>query len=76
METSGEGWEACYDLPQAGDVYDVQLQDDTEGEEASDTKHLEECPACGGFNIEHLGTLGTREHYRCRSCGAVFSPND
>lgn len=31
-----------------------------------------ECPACGGPG-SHLGTLGTREHFRCRNCGADFS---
>lgn len=30
------------------------------------------CSICGG-DLVPLGTLGAREHYRCRSCGAGFS---
>lgn len=30
------------------------------------------CPACGGEG-GLLGTLGTRNHYRCRQCGAEYS---
>lgn len=30
------------------------------------------CPLCYGPGV-HLGTLGYREHYRCRNCGADFS---
>lgn len=32
------------------------------------------CPECGGPGM-HLGTLGRREHYRCRNCGLGFSEN-
>jgi tRNA(Ile2) C34 agmatinyltransferase TiaS len=31
-----------------------------------------DCPACGGA-AAFLGTLGQREHFRCRACGADFS---
>jgi len=30
------------------------------------------CPACSGEGIL-LGSLGAREHFRCRACGADFS---
>ncbi len=28
----------------------------------------EQCSMCGG-ELSHMGTLGNREHYRCRACG-------
>jgi hypothetical protein len=34
------------------------------------------CPACGTENqrdTSHLGRLGDRDHYRCRSCGITYS---
>jgi len=30
------------------------------------------CPVCGGPGVE-LGTLGNRQHFRCRNCGMDFS---
>lgn len=33
------------------------------------------CPMCGG-NGESMGTLGTKEHFRCRDCGMDFSNED
>jgi len=30
------------------------------------------CPACGGQGA-HLGSLGRREHFRCRDCGMDYS---
>ena len=30
------------------------------------------CPECGGPG-KFIGTLGTREHFRCRDCGMDFS---
>lgn len=29
------------------------------------------CPMCGGEG-QHLGTLGTLDHFRCRACGWTF----
>jgi len=31
------------------------------------------CQACGGNRIEHLGDLGARSHFICKSCGMSFS---
>jgi hypothetical protein len=31
------------------------------------------CPACSGQRVEHLGTLGTRDHFICKGCGMSFS---
>jgi len=31
-----------------------------------------ECPVCGGPGM-YLGSLGNKEHFRCRNCGAEFS---
>ena len=31
------------------------------------------CPACGARVPTFLGTLGRREHYRCRDCGLTYS---
>lgn len=45
---------------------------------ADDPYHTGErvsCPACGGEGT-HLGTLGKREHFRCRDCGWTFSDQD
>jgi transposase-like protein len=33
------------------------------------------CPVCGGPGME-LGTLGNRQHFRCRNCGMDFSRHD
>jgi transposase-like protein len=33
----------------------------------------EGCPACGGFEFIKLGSLGDREHFKCRGCGAMLS---
>jgi predicted RNA-binding Zn-ribbon protein involved in translation (DUF1610 family)/transposase-like protein len=30
------------------------------------------CPVCGGPGV-YMGTLGSRDHYRCRNCGIDFS---
>src|ERR1039458_462056 len=30
------------------------------------------CPTCGGEG-QHMGTLGHRDHFRCRNCGMDFS---
>jgi hypothetical protein len=31
------------------------------------------CPACQGGSYEHLGCLGTSDHFLCRGCGMSFS---
>lgn len=31
-----------------------------------------QCGVCGGPGV-YLGTLGTRDHYRCRMCGLMWS---
>ena len=31
------------------------------------------CQACGGDRVEHLGTLGSRDHFMCKGCGMSFS---
>jgi transposase-like protein len=30
------------------------------------------CEICSG-DVQHMGTLGSRFHYRCRNCGLEFS---
>lgn len=37
------------------------VEDDCEG-----------CPMCGGQGMP-FGTMGTREHFRCRQCGMTYS---
>lgn len=37
-----------------------------------DTPETPTCPQCGGQG-NFLGTLGTRDHFRCRQCGWEFS---
>lgn len=32
-----------------------------------------ECPVCFSDDWQFLGTLGRRDNFRCRSCGADFS---
>lgn len=36
-------------------------------------QHFIKCPACDSPRLELMGTLGKREHYRCRDCGAQCS---
>lgn len=32
-----------------------------------------QCPCCGARTPVFLGSLGRREHYRCRACGITYS---
>ena len=45
--------------------------DDIEHEDGLESEP-HECPLCGG-PAASMGTLGRREHFRCRDCGAEFS---
>jgi hypothetical protein len=51
------------------------LTSDEQGDliELDELDELEPCAACGGGPVEHLGTLGRREHGRCRGCGMTQS---
>lgn len=55
---------------------DEEEEEEETSEDSDDILHPEECPACGGDRVEHLGTLGDRQHYKCKSCGIEFSPTD
>lgn len=37
------------------------------------SEHFLRCTTCDSSRLELLGTLGTREWYRCRTCGAETS---
>ena len=53
---------------------DEEEEEEETSEDSDDILHPEECPACGSDRIEHMGTLGTHEQYKCKSCGTIFSP--
>lgn len=51
-------------------VYALGITEEVGPEGISPNPHLEghQCASCSG-SLAYLGTLGNREHYRCRNCG-------
>lgn len=62
----------CYEDFDGEDVQDFLAEDEPEDDDAAGIT----CPGCGEDDEEFLpvlGTLGSREHRRCRGCGMTFS---
>lgn len=55
-----------------GFVGSRQSDEDCPDNPANSSEEQVACPVCGGPGVE-LGTLGTREYFRCRNCGMDFS---